>query len=226
MTLPIHIEFLVEDASFEKFLMKFMNIDSIQRKIREKDISYNVHSYRGLGNVINISSSKEISIFKQTTLLGNLKKLIKGYNRTFAPSQDQIDYRIMVVCDLDDKQETDFRSTLDNLLKECDNSLHVCFSFAIEELEAWFLGDINAIQKAYPNVKLQILQSYVNDSICGTWETLAKALEIDVAELKKNSYSLIGNLKCTWAENITPYMNIDNNLSKSFNIFMTKIKEL
>ncbi|HBN00762.1 MAG TPA: hypothetical protein DD384_06065 [Firmicutes bacterium] len=226
MTLPIHIEFLVEDASFEKFLMKFMNIDSIQRKIREKDISYNVHSYRGLGSVINISSSKEISTFKQTTLLGNLKKLIKGYNRTFCPSQDQIDYRIMVVCDLDDKQEKDFRSTLDNLLKECDNSLHVCFSFAIEELEAWFLGDINAIQKAYPNVKLQILQSYVNDSICGTWETLAKALEIDVSKLKKNSYSLIGTLKCTWAENITPYMNIDNNQSKSFNIFMTKIKEL
>lgn len=226
MTLPIHIEFLVEDASFEKFLTKLMDLDLIQRKIHEKNISYQIHSYRGLGSTINIKSSKEISTFKQTTLLGNLKKLIKGYNRTFAPSQDQIDYRIMVVCDLDDKQETDFRSTLDNLLKECDNSLHVCFSFAIEELEAWFLGDINAIQKAYPNVKLQILQSYVNDSICGTWETLAKALEIDVAKLKKNSYSLIGNLKCTWAENITPYMNIDNNLSKSFNIFMTKIKEL
>ena len=226
MTLPIHIEFLVEDASFEKFLMKFMNIDSIQRKIREKDISYNVHSYRGLGNVINISSSKEISIFKQTTLLGNLKKLIKGYNRTFAPLQDKIDYRIMVVCDLDDKQETDFRSTLDNLLKECDNSLHVCFSFAIEELEAWFLGDINAIQKAYPNVKLQILESYVNDSICGTWETLAKALGHDVAKLKKNPYSLTGTLKCAWADNITPYMDINNNRSDSFNTFMASIKKL
>lgn len=185
MTLPIHIEFLVEDASFEKFLTKLMDLDFIRRKIHEKNISYQIHSYRGLGSTINIESSKEISTFKQTTLLGNLKKLIKGYNRSINLDQDHIDYRIIVLCDLDDKQEENFRSTLNNLLIECKNNLNVCFYFAIEELEAWFLGDINAIKMAYPNVQFQILESYVNDSICGTWETLAKALGHDVAKLKK-----------------------------------------
>jgi len=37
------------------------------------------------------------------------------------------------------------------------------------------LGDLDAVKKAYPKANVKLLQNYVNDSICGTWETLADA---------------------------------------------------
>ncbi len=54
-----------------------------------------------------------------------------------------------------------------------DCSLQVFFCIAIEEMEAWLLGDKEAVIKAYPRAKKQLLQKYVQDSIIGTWECLA-----------------------------------------------------
>ena len=51
---------------------------------------------------------------------------------------------------------------------------------AIEEGEAWLLGDIPAIQSVYPNAKNAVLNGYENDSICGTWEKLADAVTGDL----------------------------------------------
>ena len=50
------------------------------------------------------------------------------------------------------------------------------FCLAIEEGEAWLLGDIPAIKKAYPQARDAVLNGYGNDSICGTWELLADAV--------------------------------------------------
>ena len=43
---------------------------------------------------------------------------------------------------------------------------------AIEESEAWLLGDREALIAAYPDINLEILDTYVQDSQCGTWELL------------------------------------------------------
>lgn len=44
------------------------------------------------------------------------------------------------------------------------------FCIAIEEMEAWLLGDEKAIEEAYPQAKMPLLRKYVHDSIVGTWE--------------------------------------------------------
>ena len=101
------------------------------------------------------------------------------------------------------------------------------FCIAIEEGEAWLLGDLNAIKQAYPRAKDAILNSYTNDDICGTWEKLADAVyNGGVSKLTEKGYHSIGAEKAKWAEYITPHMDVMNNHSQSFCYFRNKIYAL
>ncbi len=132
-----------------------------------------------------------------------------------------------MVCDLDEKCLKTFRQLLLNMLNECKPEIETRFCIAVEEGEAWFFGDLSAIKKAYPKAKTNILNHYQNDSICGTWERLADAIYPGGSNvLKSKSASEIGKEKSTWAETITPYMDVDRNRSLSFCYFRDKIREL
>ena len=116
---------------------------------------------------------------------------------------------------------------LKRLLSNCNPKPTTRFCFAIEEGEAWFLGDLNAIKTAYPNAKDVVLNSYVNDSIGGTWEKLADAIyKGGAAALSAKGWQAIGEEKSRWAVEITPNMDIDHNRSPSFCHFREKIREL
>lgn len=103
------------------------------------------------------------------------------------------------------------------------------FCIAVEEIEAWLLGDMNAILTAYPHAKRQLLQNYEPDSVIGTWEYLANAIyEGGLIRLKKvaTSYYEIGAQKCEWANEIGSYLSLQNNRSPSFNNFLSKLDHL
>lgn len=120
-----------------------------------------------------------------------------------------------------------FRQELLTVLNACNPRPETRFCIAIEEGEAWLLGDISAIKKAYPNAKDAILNSYQNDAICETWELLADAIfSGGSTTLKKKPWYVIGREKSAWAEKITPYINVNQNASPSFCYFRDKIREL
>jgi hypothetical protein len=113
------------------------------------------------------------------------------------------------------------------LLNNCNPRPETRFCIAIEEGEAWFLGDILAIKRAYPKAKDGELNSYVNDSICGTWEKLANAVYKGSSQkLSSLGWKAIGTEKSVWAENITPHMDLENNASPSFNYFLGKLRDM
>lgn len=90
-----------------------------------------------------------------------------------------------------------------------------------------YLGDINAIKAAYPKAKDVVLKSYVNDSICGTWEKLADAVYPGGAKsLDKSGWQSVGKEKMVWAVKISPHMNIKLNQSPSFCYFRDKLRHL
>jgi hypothetical protein len=94
------------------------------------------------------------------------------------------------------------------------------FCLAIEEGEAWLLGDIPAVKQAYPKAKGAVLQTYENDSICGTWELLADAVyEGGAKALKDKGWMAVGVEKSRWASEITPLMDVAGNKSPSFRSF-------
>jgi hypothetical protein len=94
--------------------------------------------------------------------------LLRGYGNTFDKYPADYHAAVILICDLDAKCLKAFRKELFAILSACVPKPETRFCVAIEEGEAWFLGDIPALKKAYPKAKDAVLSTYVNDSICGT----------------------------------------------------------
>ena len=212
----MNFEFLIEDKSGEAMLEEL-----VPKIIDTNKHSYRIISYKGIGSIPKgLKTSQDAS---KRALLNQLPKLLSGYGKTY--QYNQKDNAIIVVCDLDNKNESDFINELNHILKSCNPAPQANFCLAIEEGEAWFLGDLSAIKKAFPKAKENILNTYENDSICGTWEVLADAIYSGGStKLKKQGYSEIGSQKIAWARTITPYMDVNNNKSPSFNNFKNTIE--
>ncbi|MCD6389644.1 MAG: hypothetical protein J7L69_09535, partial [Desulfobulbaceae bacterium] len=113
------------------------------------------------------------------------------------------------------------------ILNSCNPQPKTLFRIAIEEGEAWLLGDRNAVKAAYPHAKNQPLNAYVQDSICGTWEVLADVVYPGGSQkLKKLGWPHTGQAKCEWANKIAPHFDVESNLSKSFQVFRDGIRNL
>ena len=215
----MHFEVLVEDQSGKKAL------DILVPKIIDDQHTFRVIEYRGIGRIPrNLKSGVEAN---KRILLDRLPSLLRGYGKTFADYPPNYPAAVILVCDLDDKCLKTFRQNLFSVLNACNPKPETRFCIAIEEGEAWLLGDIPAIKATYPKAKDDVLSRYKNDAICGTWEILADAAYQGGAnELKKKGRIAIGKEKWRWAELIAPHMNIDNNASPSFCYFQKKIQEL
>lgn len=215
----MHFEILVEDQSGKKVL------DILVPKIIGTEHTMEVHSYKGIGRIPKDLRGKTDP--GKRILLDQLPRLLAGYGKTFAGYQGDYPAAVIVVCDLDDKCLKAFRQELFNILNNCNPKPKTCFCIAVEEGEAWFLGDIPAVKAAYPKAKEAQLNAYMNDSICGTWEALADAVYPGGSQaLSKLGWQLIGAEKSKWAEQITPIMDLENNNSPSFCYFRDKLRNL
>lgn len=215
----MHFEILVEDQSGKKAL------DILVPKIVGEGHTYTVHPYKGIGRIPK--DMRNTHNAAKRILLDCLPKLLKGYGKTHANYPDDYPAAVVLVCDLDDKCMRDFRSELYAILDACQPPPETRFCFAIEEGEAWFLGDLQAMNAAYPNAKADVLGAYVQDSICGTWEVLADAVYRGGATaLSAKGWQTVGLEKSRWAESIAPLMDVDANNSPSFQYFCRKMREL
>jgi hypothetical protein len=127
---------------------------------------------------------------RQQGLLDQLPAKLRAYGRTLNPETD----RVLVVVDLDEDSCTDLKSRLLALLDFCDPRPVVLFRIAIEETEAFYLGDPQAVRKAFPSAKLAKLTSYAQDSICNT------------AELFRDVIGDAWENKVEWAERMANYL--------------------
>ena len=216
----MHFEIYVEDLSGKKVL------DILMPKIIGDEHTFEVFGYKGIGRKIPENLKDQADPSKRL-LLHRLPRLLQGRGRTHATYSTVYSAAVIVVCDLDDRCLKEFRQQLIAVMDACNPKPETRFCIAVEECEAWLLGDISAIKTAYPKVKDDVLKHYRQDSICGTWEILADAVfKGGLEALKSQGYPAIGKEKSAWAENIAPHMDIDNNASPSFQYFVKKIREL
>ena len=212
----MHFEILVEDRSGKKAL------DILIPKIIGNQHKFKVRYYQGRGNIPK--NLKNPINAKRRLLLNQLPKQLSVYGKRYANDPTKV---VVVVCDLDNNCLKTFRQELFRVLNACNPRPETRFCIAIEEGEAWLLGDIPAIKAAYPRAKVNILNSYQNDSICGTWELLADAIFAGGSKaLGKRPWYVIGREKSIWAQKIAPEMDINPNASPSFCYFRDKIREL
>ena len=217
---PVHIEVLVEDRSGGIVL------DCIMEKLLGANgsvHSWKIHSYKGIGRIPK--NLRGVTDPDKRILLDRLPKILQGYGR----SLDDIGLpaAVVVVVDLDGRDCLTFKRELLAVLNACRPRPRTLFRIVIEESEAWLLGDPEAVKAAYPETKDSVLDRYVQDSICGTWEVLADAVHPGgSARLKESGYPATGAAKCEWAENIAPHLDVDGNRSRSFQVFRDGVKAL
>ncbi|MCQ4261168.1 DUF4276 family protein [Stutzerimonas stutzeri] len=202
----MHIEIVVEDSSGSELINSV--ITKIIGELGEAH-TWRVHPYKGIGRIPkNLSRTGDPA---NRVLLQQLPKLLKGYGRT--PGVDAV----VVVLDSDRKDCRDFLKDLTALANECQPNLNVMFRIAVEEMEAWYLGDRHAIMCAYRKAKIAVLERYEQDSVCGTWELLADAIYPGgMKAIRKTGWPLPGQIKHEWAKKISPFLNIEENESPSF----------
>lgn len=202
----MHIEVLVEDSSGAKLIETLL---PAVIGLHGEPHTWRVHSYRGIGRLPAGLSAKADPA--KRALLDQLPRSLAGHGRT--PGHDAV----VVVLDTDRRDCKDFLNELKALLRRCQPAPNTLFRLAIEEMEAWFLGDRQALLAAYPRAKKDILGRYRQDSVCGTWELLADAVYPGgSAAIKRAGWPLPGQLKHEWVEKIGPRMDIEHNLSPSF----------
>jgi hypothetical protein len=94
---------------------------------------------------------------------------------------------------------------------------------AIEELEAWYFGDWDAVRAAYPRVPATIpAQAKYRDPDAiagGTWEAFERVLQ-------KAGYFKIGLAKMQAARTVAAHMEPDRNASRSFQVFRSALAEM
>jgi hypothetical protein len=203
----LHLVFFVEEPSLESALTQLL--PKILSNVT--NVTFNIHRYEG-----------------KPDLLAKLPDRLKGYQAWLPP-----DWKIVVLIDEDREDCLKLKKQLEDMAisaglitkSSCqkDKSFQVLNRIVVEELEAWFFGDVEAICQAYPKVSPHLAKQkgYRDpDAIKGgTWEALERVL-------KKAGYHLGGLDKPKASSEISQYMNPESNRSKSFQVFYQGLLEI
>jgi hypothetical protein len=208
----MHLEILAEDSSGATLLSHLM--PKLLGPLGEPH-TWRLHAYRGVGRVPK--GLQPASDPAKRTLLDQLQRLLRGYVKT--PGIDAV----VVVVDTDGRDYRAFLEELRAMARDCGAGDRTLYRLAIEEIEAWYLGDRTALLGAYPRARKPILDGYVQDSVGGTWELLARATH---PEHGRVTWSASGHVKHEWAERIGPRLDPPANLSPSFAKFRDGVRRL
>lgn len=159
-------------------------------------------------------------------LLRNLPARLRGYAK-WLPAN----WRIVVVVDRDGEDCYALKETMEQFARQAglrtragtaSSTWQVLNRIAIEELEAWYFGDLAAVRQAYPKVPKTVAEKATYrdpDSVeGGTWEAFERLLQ-------KAGYFQSGLRKTEAANAIGKLIDPARNSSHSFRVFCEAVFE-
>ena len=169
-----------------------------------------IHPHRGRGKLSAHPENRPDP--RREGLLDQLPAKLRAFGKALNPATE----RVLVLLDLDQAECRDLKRRLVALLGLCQPQPVVLFRFAIEELEAFYLGDEAAIRKAFPKAKLSRKKGYEQDSISGSWELFQRVIGAGHED------------KVAWAERMGRQLGISprENQSPSFRHFCLALLSL
>lgn len=190
----MHLEVYVEEPSAKEALVQLLP------RLLGAEHSFTVHPFRG-----------------KQQLLNEIPKRLRGYSRWIPP-----DWQVVVLVDEDRGDCHGLKQRLVTAAHDAGLGGRVLCRVAVEELEAWFLGDVEAIRAAYPKVPSTLAKRAglrAPDAVWGgTWEALDRVL-------RRAGYPQ-GLVKTVAAREIATHMDPDRNRSHSFCVFRDGIRRL
>ena len=209
----MNIEILAEDKSGAVVVKRM--VEAICRKELQGNIpNIEVRPHRGCGRLPDDWKAKPGKF--ASGLLDLLPAKCRAYENVYKDK----DLILAVVMDSDDHDPADMRAELYAVTSQYAPDIRCVIGLCTEEVEAWLLGDPKAILEAYPEADTDVIDSYEQDSVCGTWEVLCRAVCPDTYKsIIDVGYPAIGNYKARWADSISSYMSPDTNRSPSFLLF-------
>lgn len=193
-----HLEILVEEPSAEAALQMLVP------RMLGCDASLRIHPHQG-----------------KPDLLQSLSGRVRGY----ANWPRKMGIRVIVLLDEDREDCRDLKRDLERMAAaaglptksaEPARPFVVVNRIAVEELEAWFFGDIVALSTAFPGVPATLAhkRAYRDpDAIRGgTWEALHRVLQ-------RAGYYPTGFNKIEAARRVAQHMDPNWNRSRSFQVF-------
>lgn len=197
-----HLVILAEEPSMEAFLRGLLP------RLLPADRSFEVFAFQG-----------------KLDLLGKLEARLRGY-AAWLPR----DWRIIVVVDRDDDECHALKRQLDMMAERAGlrtkshggPDWQLVNRVAIEELEAWYFGDWEAVRAVYPRVSPRIPGRHPYrdpDAIAGgTWEAFERVLQ-------QHGYFNRGLAKIEAARSLGAHIAADRSHSGSFRAFCAAIAE-
>lgn len=198
-----HLELLVEEPSMEAFL------SALLPRLLPQGRTFAVHPFQG-----------------KRDLIERLEARLRGYARSLPP-----DWRIVVVVDRDEEDCVALKQQLEEMAgraglltrKRSGNAnWQVVNRIAIEELEAWYFGDWEAVCAAYPGVSPNVPRRRGfrdSDGVAGgTWEAFERVM-------RSYGYFRGGLAKIDAARSIGAHAHPTRSTSASFLAFVSAIGE-
>lgn len=201
----LNLELLVEEPSMEAFLHEFLP------RCLPKDVGFRVHRHDG-----------------KRDLLAKLPSRPRAYARWIGEET-----RILVLVDRDADNCLDLKNQVEQMCvqaglvslstarREGRDQWHIATRIVIEELEAWYFGDWQAVRAAYPDASaaVQSKSTCVSpDQIAsGTWETFERVMQ-------RSGYFKGGLPKMEVAAAVGKHVDAQRSTSPSFRAFVDALQ--
>ena len=187
----------------------------LERRFKlEEGKGFRVHPHRGKGKLPSAQHLLKRPAVTDQTLLGQLPIKLKNMA---LQTRGAFEVVVVVLVDADDDDPTKLGNSLAAMYEALPTKpRHCLFCIAVEETESWFIAEPSAVKKAYQEANTQELARVASDSVCGAWETLARALGLDPR-------NCTGADKHAWATAIAPYLNLHRPVSPSLATFVSRV---
>lgn len=174
--------------------------------------SFQVYPHQGRGR-LSTDPNKEPAP-TQRGLFDNLATTLRVWGRHFDPAVD----RVVVLADVDEDDCAELLGRLESLHKKINPRPRTIFRLAIEETEAWYLGDAAAVRKAFPEASRNKLAAWKPDRVGRTWELFQEIIGAQSED------------KPGWGEAMGAVLAVDEplerkNRSPSFRKFCRRVRE-